>query len=227
MTYVLIPGAGGDAWYWHLIERELQERGHDTVAVEVPTDDDGAGLDEYTDAVVEAIGDRRDLVLVAQSMGAFLVPLVHERRPARRIVLVNAMIPLPGETPGAWWGDTGQSQAQRESDEQAGRDPDAEFDLATTFFHDVPAELTEFALGNGKRQADRVFGDRCAFSAWPAVPTRVVTSRDDRFFPAAFQRRVARDRLDLEVEMIPGGHLVALSYPTELVEQLVDEPTQA
>ena len=33
-TYVLIPGAGGDAWYWHLLEAELRERGHETVAVE-------------------------------------------------------------------------------------------------------------------------------------------------------------------------------------------------
>jgi hypothetical protein len=24
MTYVLIPGAGGAAWYWHLVEEELR-----------------------------------------------------------------------------------------------------------------------------------------------------------------------------------------------------------
>jgi pimeloyl-ACP methyl ester carboxylesterase len=40
LTYVLIPGAGGAAWYWHLVERELRQRGHDVVAVDLPADDD-------------------------------------------------------------------------------------------------------------------------------------------------------------------------------------------
>ncbi len=53
-TYVLIPGAGGVAWYWHLLEAELRERGHEAVAVDLPADDDSAGLSEYADAVVAA-----------------------------------------------------------------------------------------------------------------------------------------------------------------------------
>ena len=32
-TFVLIHGAGDTGWYWHLVEAELRERGHDTVAV--------------------------------------------------------------------------------------------------------------------------------------------------------------------------------------------------
>jgi pimeloyl-ACP methyl ester carboxylesterase len=52
------------------------------------------------------------------------------------------------------------------------------------------------------------------------VPTRVLAGRDDRLFPAAFQRRVARERLGIEADEIPGGHLVALSNPRELVDRL-------
>ena len=55
MTYVLIPGAGGSAWFWHLVDAELRQRGHDVVVVELPADDDSAGLPEYTDAVINAI----------------------------------------------------------------------------------------------------------------------------------------------------------------------------
>ena len=58
---MLIPGAGGDAWYWHLIERELGHRGHEVISVELPCDDDSAGLTDYTEAVIEAVGDRTDL----------------------------------------------------------------------------------------------------------------------------------------------------------------------
>ena len=65
VTYVLIHGAGGDAWYWHLLEPELRGRGHDVVAVDLPAGDESAGLAEYADAVIDATGDRTGLVLVA------------------------------------------------------------------------------------------------------------------------------------------------------------------
>jgi pimeloyl-ACP methyl ester carboxylesterase len=67
-TYVLVHGAGSDAWYWHLVAPKLQALGHDALAVDLPCEDDGAGLGEYTQTVVDAIGPRRDLVLVAQSL---------------------------------------------------------------------------------------------------------------------------------------------------------------
>src|SRR6476659_4632698 len=98
-TFVLIPGAGSTSWYWHLVEPILRSDGHDTVAVDLPCDDDLAGLSEYTDAVVDAIGDRRDLVLVAQSMAGFTAPLVCDRVPVDQRVLVAAMVPLPYERP--------------------------------------------------------------------------------------------------------------------------------
>jgi hypothetical protein len=44
--------------------------------------------------------------------------------------------------------------------------------------------------------------------------------RDDRFFPTEFQRRVARERLGISAEEMPGGHLLALSHPAELSTRL-------
>ena len=57
-TYVLIPGAASDPWYWHLVAPELAARGHDVVTPDLPCDDDAAGFAEYADVVVDAIGDR-------------------------------------------------------------------------------------------------------------------------------------------------------------------------
>src|SRR5438876_11612926 len=96
-TFALIHGAGDVGWYWHLVEAELRRRGHDTVAPDLPCDDDSAGLKEYTETVVEAIGDRTDLVVVAQSFGGFTAPLVADRLLVERLVLVAGMVPLPGE----------------------------------------------------------------------------------------------------------------------------------
>ena len=59
-----------------------------------------------------------------------------------------------------------------------------------------------------------------ALPGWPEVPTRVVAGRDDRLFPGSFQRRVASERLGIEADVVPGGHMLVLSHPTELAELL-------
>ena len=216
--FVLIPGAGGAAWYWHRVVPELRARGHEAVAVDLPGADESAGLPEYADMVVAAIASQRDVVVVAQSMGGFSAPMACSRVPVRLLVLVNAMIPLPGETPGDWWGDTGWEPA-RVAAAQAGGYP-AEFELATYFLHDVPAEVVTAGEEHQYAEADIAFGQPCVIERWPDVPTRVIAGRDDRFFPLEFQRQVARERLGAEVNEIPGGHLAALSRPAELTDRL-------
>lgn len=134
-TYALIHGAASDSWYWHLLAAELRTRGHDVVAPDLPCDDDAAGLPEYADTVIDAIGDRGDVVLVAQSFGGFTAPLVCDRIPVRLLVLLTAMIPRLGETPGDWWSNTGWQQARREQQERTGVAMD---DDAAVFLHDVP-----------------------------------------------------------------------------------------
>jgi pimeloyl-ACP methyl ester carboxylesterase len=220
-TFVLIPGAGGAAEYWQLVEAELQERGHQAISVGLPGSDDNSGIAEYADTVLRAIGKRKeaDLVVVGQSLGGFTAPVVAGRVPASLLILVNAMIPTPGESAGAWWDNTGWAAARRDSDMQLGRDPDAAFDLDFYFLHDLPPDIAERLLSDGRPESDAVFSRPNPLTAWPDVPTRIVVGRDDRFFPAEFQRRVARERLGIEADVVPGGHLVALGHPIELVDQ--------
>jgi pimeloyl-ACP methyl ester carboxylesterase len=217
---MLIPGAGGQAWYWHRVVPELEALGHDAVAVALPTGDDSAGWVEYTEAVVDAIGTRRSgLVLVAQSIGGFTAPLVCERVPVDLIVLVNAMVPVPGETGGDWWANTGQGAAAAAFAREQGR-PE-EFDFVRDFFHDVPADVVEEAMAMGEPpQSATPFGQPWPGTRWPDVPTRFLQGRDDRMFPLPFQRRVVGERLGIEVDEMPGGHLSALSQPVELARRL-------
>ena len=218
-TYVLIPGAGGAAWYWHRVVPLLQEAGHEAIAVDLPGDDDTAGLPEYTRLVVSAIGDRNDVVLVAQSLGGFTAPLVAAAVPVRALVLVNAMIPSPGETPGAWWDNTGAIEARTAAAEQGGYG--TEFDETIYFLHDVPPEVVATSAPHQRPEAGAVFGSVCDFGAWPAVPIRVVAGADDRFFPVEFQRALARDRLGVSADVLPGGHLIALAQPARLADYLL------
>jgi pimeloyl-ACP methyl ester carboxylesterase len=217
-TFVLVPGAGGDSWFWHRLVAELERRGHVAVPVELPSGDASAGLSAYADAVVAAIGDRGPVVLVAQSMGGLTAPLVCDRVDVELLVLLNAMVPRPGETGGEWWKVTGQAEAQAEYLRRLGLD--GADDDAVIYFHDVPADVTAVAMQQPLSQTMRPFEEPWPLPAWPDVPTRVVTGRDDRLFPAEFQRRIAQDRLGLVPDEIPGGHLAALSRPVELADRL-------
>lgn len=220
--YVLIHGAGGSAWDWHLVEAELRARGHEVVAPDLPCDDDSAGLAEYANTVVAAVVDRVDgrsgVVVVAHSLAGFTAPLVCDRLSVDLLVLVAPMIPAPGESPAEWWDNTGHAQALRAQAERDGRSADA--DEAETFLHDVSPALAAEALGRGRDQSGTPFEKPWPLTAWPEVATKVLLCRDDRMFPADFQRRLSLERLGITADEMPGGHYVAVSRPSDLVERL-------
>jgi pimeloyl-ACP methyl ester carboxylesterase len=220
-TYTLIPGAGGDAWYWHRVSPLLIDRGAEVVAVDLPFDDDSADLTTYADIIYDELaGVAGPIILVGQSIGAFIAPIVARRRPAALIVLVNPMVPAPGEAAGQWWDATGQKAAMVANFKRIGLGR-TDFDQIEDFFHDVPEAVRQVALSQPEpRMPNTPFEQPWPLDRWPDVPTRVVAGSDDRFFPLEFQRRVTRERLGLDVDVMPGGHLVALSRPEELVETL-------
>jgi pimeloyl-ACP methyl ester carboxylesterase len=220
--YLLVPGAGGEAWYWHLVVPELTRLGHQAIAVELPAGDDSAGWDEYADAIVRAAGDREGAIIVAQSLGGFSAPIAAQRVAAEELVLLNAMIPLPGETGNQWWSATGQGDAQRVYLATIGLSPEAARDDRILYFHDVPQVIVEEAYERGEpEQSMTPMTQPWPLRAWPDIPTRVLAGRDDRLLPAAFQRRIAKERLGIEADEIEGGHLVALGRPRELAQRLV------
>ena len=222
-TFALIHGAGDDSWYWHRVRPLLVAAGHDVVAPDLPCDDDAAGLAEYTDVVVEAIGDRgRPLVVVAQSMGGLTAPLVAARIPVDLLVLLAAMVPVPGEAPGDLWANTGLAEDRRALDERMGLPTDGELDVVRDFLHDLPPAILAEALARPMRdQSGTPFADPWPLDRWPEVPTRFLLARDDRFFPADHQRRVVPERLGITPDEMPGGHCVALSQPVVLAERLL------
>jgi len=207
MTFVLVPGAGGDGHYWHLVAPLL---GPDTVSVTLPAGDPTAGLQEYADAIVRAASSLSEVTLVAQSLGGFSAPLTAARLPVRALVLLNAMVPLPGETFNEWWGAVGVPGHEV-------------WDEDAIFFHDVPEDVKAGLYARGEpEQADKPCGEPWPLSAWPDVPTYAVTGRDDRLFPESLQRAYLKDRLGIEPTVINGGHLVALSNPAGLAAVLLD-----
>jgi pimeloyl-ACP methyl ester carboxylesterase len=210
--YVLIHGAGDSGAVWDLVAAELRARGYDVVAPDLPAEDDEAGLWDYADAVVEAIGDRRQLVVVGHSLGGFTAPLVCARVPVDLLVLMAAMIPSPGETANEWWSGSGYGEAAH--------DPDIDFDdPIAVYYHDVAPELAAASLEAERGQSDTAMREPWPLERWPEVPTRFLLCRDDRVFPAGWMREHVRTRLGIEPDEIDGGHCPYLSRPAELAER--------
>jgi pimeloyl-ACP methyl ester carboxylesterase len=159
------------------------------------------------------------VVLVAQSLGGFTAAVVAAKVPLDSLIFVNAMIPAPGETPGQWWDNTGWARARGTAAEKGGYG--TEFDLAVYFLHDVPPEIAAAGEPHQRPEAGIVFESACDFSDWPSIPIRAAAGADDRFFPVGFQQALARDRLGIETDILPGGHLIALSQPARLASYLL------
>jgi pimeloyl-ACP methyl ester carboxylesterase len=192
------------------------------VAPELPLDDPDAGPTAHADAVVEAVCELSGpLVVVGQSLGAFAASLVAARIEVAALVLVAPMIPAPGESAGEWWAAVRHDEAIAPLIRRLG--PMSTWgpeELTEVFLHDVPAEIASAAERFSGMPGPGMFREPWPLSAWPEVPTRILAPREDRLFPLAFQRRVARERLGLRVEAMPGGHVAMLARPAELASRL-------
>ena len=222
-AFVLFPGAGTDPRIYDATIEALKALGHDGLAPALPLDDADAAPSDHADAVIRALPADGEQTVVAQSLGAFAGSLVAARAPVARLILVAPMIPRPGETAGEWWTSTGHEEAIVDLLERHGPmsswGPDA---IAEVFLHDVDPGV---ARDNERYQGapgDGMFGEPWPLESWPEVPTRVLAPVGDRLFPLEFQRRVARERLGLEIDEIPGGHLPMLSRPREFASRLID-----
>src|ERR1700753_268873 len=147
-AFAFIHGAGDAGWDWHLVAAELESRGHSAVPPALPGDDASPGLPEYADTVAaaarelvgERAGDQPALIVVAQSLGGFVAPLVCDRVPVALLVLVAPMIPAPG----ASWPAAGYADEPREHYD----------DTVALFYQDVPPELAAAARTRSRGQSE-------------------------------------------------------------------------
>ena len=127
------------------------------------------------------------------------------------LVLVAAMIPLPGERFDDWWAN-------------AGYEPTGHDDV---FYHDVRTELAAEAGRRERQESSRALRDAWPLQAWPDTPTRYLLCRTDRMFPPMWARRHARERLGIEADEMDGGHYIGVSRPRELADRLAAYAAEA
>ncbi|MBL8957862.1 MAG: alpha/beta hydrolase, partial [Myxococcaceae bacterium] len=131
------------------------------------------------------------------------------------------MIPKPGETGMAWGRNTRASAARRRYYQHIRLSRAKAEDETVIYYHDLPKALAADAKRRTfQQQSMTPMEQPWPLKKWPDVPTHVISGRDDRMLPLALQRRVARERLGVKVEVLDGGHMLALSQPKKLAAKL-------
>lgn len=215
-TFVLIHGGGSSAWDWHLVTPLLEQMGHNVVAVDLPIEDEDAGLEDYVEVVAAAVGNnaavgnRGEVIVVGHSLGGFTAPLVAEALEADGLVYLSGMIPMPGEVFMDWWTNTGHDREHVDSDPEV------------AFFNGVPDDLAREARSRERDEKGGWFSRPWPADHHPDVRTGAILCRDDKFFPPSFMRRQIRERLGIEPAEIDGGHYASISNPKGVAAALAD-----
>jgi Alpha/beta hydrolase family len=218
-VFGLVHGAWHGAWTWEQLTPELEIRGHQAVAVDLPITDDDAGLDAYAETIVAALADaQEDVVLVAHSLAGLTVPLVAAARPLARVVLIAALLPQPGlslvdELRSGREILIGRNEGRviRETKQIEWVEPQAAID---TLYTDVEPQLAAACFARLRPQANKPHVDK-AVAGWPDVPTEYVVCAQDRMVSPDYQRAAPFTR-----RVLASAHSPMLSEPSELARIL-------
>lgn len=226
-TFVLVHGAWHGAWCWDLLRPHLEQKGARAVAVDLPTHDVAAHYTDLVDIVVGAIRDAEDeVVVVGHSFGGLLAPVAaaETQQFVKRIVLLCALIPVPGRSLGdqlsTEQGIFTHQMARNRTERLDGTSTWPEEQAIELFYHDCPSEVAHWAAARGRPHAGTVAVEPCPLAAWPSIATESIVCRDDRVIAPAWSRQASTHRLGAPALMLQGGHSPFLSRPVELADLL-------
>ncbi len=229
-TFALVHGAWHRGTCWDPTAALLRAAGHDVVTPDLPCTDPAAGLADYAQTVLDALEPHPtdDLVLVGHSLGGVTIPLVAEARPARALVYLCALLPLPGASLAEdlfALSDTFAPEWPELSSHQIGHDDGSSSwppgPAIEAFYHDCPEKLASQAAATLRPQAWAVSREPSPLRAYPEVPARAIVCTDDRVLAAASCARHAVERLGASVITLGGGHSPMLAQPDALVAALL------
>ena len=230
ITFGLVHGAWHGGWCWDLVAAELRGRGHEAVAVDLPTEDPDAGAQAYASVVIDALGDAEDIVLVGHAIGGLTVPvaaqaLADQGRPPRRMMFVAGLLPRLGRSfddgyadePDRFMPGLGAGQITH-GDTSSSWQPQA---AIATMYPDAPPELAEWAARQLRRQQWRVTREITPLRGWPDVPVTAIACGQDAVVNPDWVRRAVRVRFGAEAIVLPGDHAPYLSRPAQLTDLML------
>lgn len=221
---LLVHGAWFGAWCWDEVRLDLITRGWRVHTVDLPSvaDRGSPRLGLFDDArmvrqrIIEIGGP---VVVVAHSYGGAVASQAAAELPSvRHLVYICAFQMDVGECLKSlidqlpdWWKIEGDIVTPRDARE--------------LFFHDVPRETAERAVGRLKPSSARVGAEPLTAAAWREIPSTYIVTDRDRAAPPAGQASIAARAT--YVRHLPSGHLPLLSMPSALADMIVEAGTRA
>ncbi|MGC1393107.1 MAG: alpha/beta fold hydrolase [Coleofasciculaceae cyanobacterium] len=245
-TFCLVHGANLGAWCWESLISELENRGHQTIAMDLPIDDPSASLSNFVDVVMQSLkGVNDDIILVGHSFAGMVIPIVATRHPVRRLVFLGGLIPqiaMSGldqfydEVEPARLEKINYQPPDAKLFEQLSDEPDMymppcpaliepssinEAVLMEICFHDCEPDLAHWAISKLRAQLSSAsITEIFPLQTMPDVEYAYIICKDDRIISPAWSKYAARKRLEVEAIEIPGGHYPHISHPVQLAEVL-------
>ena len=224
-TFVLVHGAWHGAWCWERLAPELEARGHESIAMDLPIEDGSATFEDHAKVVVDAAGGAGDdVVLVGHSLAGMVIPLVAAARPVEAMVFLCGVIPNFGAMP---WDDAPQMEVPGAFDSTVKHDDGStswtDLEAATSaYYGDCSAEDAAWAFERLRHLNNASLWDRpYPLDAWPTGRRIAVIGQEDRAVTPEFSWHVSQQRLGVDPLELPGGHSPFLARPAELADLLV------
>jgi len=224
LTFGLVHGAWHGAWCWERLVPELETRGHRRVLVDLPCEDQDAGLTRYAELTADALGSADDVILVGHSLCGSAIPLVARLRPVEHLVFLCALLPERGKSATDRYasedvfvdGFRGRT-ATREDGASYRPDPDA---AIRCFFHDCAPRTPRGRRRGSGRSRLRHDASRGPTIRSPTSSGRRSAVGNEQCIRPEWSRTVSRDLLGVEPIELEGGHSPFLSRPAELADVL-------
>ena len=201
--------------------RELDRRGHETYAPDLPVDDPTADMGEWADVV----GPHPDAIVVGHSFGGFVLPLIT----ARRHVYLCAFVPEPLRPPRdvvavALRPDFGGAER-----DDIGRSYWPTPEVVRSSLYRGHESWVEWAFPKLRPQAQTVAGAPHPLAALPDTAATYILALNDPSIRVDWACSVAKSALSARAIALPGGHFPMLGQPdvlADILDRLAVEPEQ-
>jgi pimeloyl-ACP methyl ester carboxylesterase len=200
--FVFVHGAWHGGWAFDRVASELERRGHETFAPDLPCEEIGLTVHDYA----AVVGPQPDAVVVGHSLGGLTIPFVASRLRVFLAALLPTANPFAALDPA--FGGTERDELGRSYW------PDLETARAR-LYPDLDEKNAGFAFERLRPQA--------ALSAvvWaPEQATASIVTTQDTVVNPERQETLAREVLGVEPLLLEAGHSPFLSHPLELADLL-------
>jgi len=216
--FVLIHSTGQSAAGWDRVVRALEQRGAAAHAVDLPTDRPELRASEYAEIIRGDVGDLGRPVVVAHSGSGILLPAAATVLNASHQVWLAAWVPNPDAS---FREEVADHVKEAFDPGWVGQDPTVDAEVAKEFvFHDCDELTLAWALTTRSLfLPTAVYDERVSLNR--QIPSTYVLATADRTIRPEWQRRMARERLEVEPVEIDSGHCPNVSRPDELAEILL------